>query len=804
MNQHALAVLEYPRVLGVVADRALSSLAARRLRAAQPGTDIPALEAEHRRVAALRALRGSEGGWSPEPVPDLTEPLARLRVVGTVWTAAELQGAGTLLRSSRRTRETMTDPKRPAVVVAVLAGLVDRLVSHSALEQRIDRTIGEDGGVRDDASSKLRQLRRDLRGAQGQLVQLLERLMGRLEAHHQVPDASVTVRNGRWVIPVRAGARAIVGGIVHDTSSTGATLFVEPPAAVEFGNRIRELEAEEHREIERILAELTDELRPLREPMLDALDALVELDSLHARARWADDMACAPCDLVPAGEGFHVRYGRHPLLLSQGVDVVPFDLEMLGGEHTLLVSGPNTGGKTVLLKALALVSLLVQSGIPAPVGEESRVPVYDDVYADIGDEQSIAASLSTFSAHLKNLTEIVGAATHASLVLIDELGSGTDPVEGAALGGAILEELTARGTTTVATTHLGALKELATEVRGVVNASLQFDAVALAPTYRLLKGIPGRSYGLAIARRLEMPARIVERATERIPKGERDVDALLAELEKRETTLADREALAEELIAGNQQKAQRLADREKAVRDRERLAEREARAEARRYLLDARKEVDRLLKEFKRAGNADGTPLDDRARDARRTVEELAGRQQDHLERLEREERNVAQRTQRTAGPKPVDTTPQPGDAVEVGTLGGKLGRLVEVRGRDAVVSVGALKLTVPIAAVTKTRKELPKMETVPVMLGDAADVYHPGEVDLRGLRVDEVDDLLLSSIDQAVRADRRSIRIIHGKGTGALRERVTELLRKDTRAKSFRMGLWNEGGAGVTVVELD
>jgi DNA mismatch repair protein MutS2 len=752
----------------------------------------------------MRALRGSEGGWSPEPVPDLTEPLARLRVVGTVWTAAELQGAGTLLRSSRRTRETMTDPKRPAVVVAVLAGHVDRLVSHSALEQRIDRTIGEDGGVRDDASSKLRQLRRDLRGAQGQLVQLLERLMGRLEAHHQVPDASVTVRNGRWVIPVRAGARAIVGGIVHDTSSTGATLFVEPPAAVEFGNRIRELEAEEHREIERILAELTDELRPLREPMLDALDALVELDSLHARARWADDMACAPCDLVPAGEGFHVRYGRHPLLLSQGVDVVPFDLEMLGGEHTLLVSGPNTGGKTVLLKALALVSLLVQSGIPAPVGEESRVPVYDDVYADIGDEQSIAASLSTFSAHLKNLTEIVGAATHASLVLIDELGSGTDPVEGAALGGAILEELTARGTTTVATTHLGALKELATEVRGVVNASLQFDAVALAPTYRLLKGIPGRSYGLAIARRLEMPARIVERATERIPKGERDVDALLAELEKRETTLADREALAEELIAGNQQKAQRLADREKAVRDRERLAEREARAEARRYLLDARKEVDRLLKEFKRAGNADGTPLDDRARDARRTVEELAGRQQDHLERLEREERNVAQRTQRTAGPKPVDTTPQPGDAVEVGTLGGKLGRLVEVRGRDAVVSVGALKLTVPIAAVTKTRKELPKMETVPVMLGDAADVYHPGEVDLRGLRVDEVDDLLLSSIDQAVRADRRSIRIIHGKGTGALRERVTELLRKDTRAKSFRMGLWNEGGAGVTVVELD
>lgn len=804
MNQHALSVLEYPRVLAAVADRALSSLAARRLRATEPLTDIPALEAEHRRVAAMRALRASEGGWGPAPVPDLTEPLARLRIPGTVWTASELRGAGTLLESSRTTRDSVTDPKRPAVVLAVLSPIVDRLVSHSALESRIARTIAEDGTVRDDASPRLRTIRRELRGAHGQLVQLLERLMSRLESHHQVPDGSVTVRNGRYVIPVRAGGRGAVGGIVHDTSSTGGTIFVEPPAAVEFGNRIRELEAEEHQEIERILAELTDELRPMREPMLDAMEALVALDSLHARARWADDMRCAPVDLVPAGEGFSIRYGRHPLLLAQGVDVVPFDLAMEPGEHTLLVSGPNTGGKTVLLKALALISLLVQGGIPAPVGEDSRVPVYDDVYADIGDEQSIAASLSTFSAHLKNLTEIVGAATHASLVLIDELGSGTDPVEGAALGGAILEELTARGTTTVATTHLGALKELATEVRGVVNASLQFDAVALAPTYRLLKGIPGRSYGLAIARRLNMPGHIVERATERIPKGERDVDALIAELEKREGELKDREQLADEVLASNREKAKRLADREKAVRERERRAEKEARSEARRHLLDARKEIDRLLGDLRKSANqATNGALDEQVREARRKLEDGALRQKDHLDRLDREERNVELRTQRPAAPKP-DAAPQPGDAVEVGTLGGKLGRLVEVRGKDAVVAVGALKLTVPLRTVAKTKKELPKTETITIVGADATDLYHPGEVDLRGLRVDEIDDMLLHSIDQAIRADRRSLRIIHGKGTGALRERVNELLRKDTRAKSFRMGLYNEGGSGVTVVELD
>ncbi len=811
MNSHALAVLEYPRVLAVVADRATSSLGAVRVRAFAPSADIRWLEGEHRRVAAVRALVASEGGWSPDVTPDLTEPLARLRIVGTVWNGQELVQGATLLRSSRRTRDALADPKRPAIVGAVLASFADRLPSVSRMEQMVERAVAEDGTVRDDASAVLRGLRRELRGAQGELIALLERAIGRLESHQQVPDASVTVRNGRYVIPVRASARGAVGGIVQDVSSTGATLFVEPPAAVEFGNRIRELEARESAEVQRILAELTDELRPLREAMVDALDALVTLDTLYARARFAVEFGCAPCDLVPAGEGFQVVNARHPLLLAQGIPVVPFDLAMDANEHTLLVSGPNTGGKTVLLKALALISLLAQSGIPAPVGDASRVAVFDDFFADVGDEQSLQASLSTFSAHLKNLTEIVAAATHASLVLIDELGSGTDPVEGAALGASVLEELTGRGTTTIATTHLGALKELATEVRGVVNASLQFDAVALAPTYRLLKGVPGRSYGLSIARRLNMPEAIVARAVERIPKGERDVDALLADLEARETALEDREALARELVDSGRARAQRLAEREKAVRDRERTVEREARAEARRHLLDARKQVDRLVRDLKTAAAeiSGVTPaeLDERARAARRRAEELAAGQQEHLERLDREERNVARRDgQRAHGGANGGAPPPPaaGDTVVVQTLGGKLGKLVEVRGKEAVVSVGALKLTVPIAGVSKTSQQIPKPEVVVPTMGSFPEVRASSEVDLRGIRADEVDDALLPAIDAAVHADLRHLRIIHGKGTGALRERVTELLRKDTRARSFRMGLWNEGGSGVTVVDLE
>ena len=800
MNRHALDVLEFSRVLAVVADRASSALGAARVRALAPETGRAVLELEHRRVTAMRSLLTAEGSWSPEPIPTLTEALARLRIEGTSWSGQELLGGAQLLRSARRTRESLTDGRRPAMALAVLRDYAERLVSAKPSEAAIERVIADDATVRDDASPKLRSVRRDLRGAEGELVKLLERLMSRLEPHHQVSDMSVTVRNGRYVIPIRREGRVVVGGIVHDTSSTGATIFIEPPAAIEAGNRIRELEAEEQREVDRILQELTDAIRPLRDAMLESLESLVELDSLYARARFALEFRCTSPELAEPGEGFRVQDGRHPLLMAQGVAVVPFDLEMLPNEHTLLVSGPNTGGKTVLLKALALISLLMQSGVPAPVGGESRVCIFDDMFADVGDEQSIQASLSTFSAHLKNQSEILRQATHASLVLMDEVGSGTDPLEGAALGGAILEELTRRGTTTVATTHLGALKELATEVPGVVNASLQFDAVQLAPTYRLIKGVPGRSYGISIARRLALPELVLTRAEERVPKGERDVERLVAELERRETELQDQERLAREVLEDARSRAQRLAEREQRVRDREREVERQARQEARKYLLDARKELERTIKELREAG-ADA--VEEQARDARRRVEQLADRQGAQLDRLAREERNVDVR-RRTDAPRPaVREELKAGDVVEVGTIGGKLGRVLERRNGQAVVAVGGIKLTVPVKQLARTNKEIARDAAGVPILGDVPDVHVQREVDVRGHRVDEVDDLVMRALDSAVRADRRELRIIHGKGTGALRERVAEMLKKDTRVAGFRLGAWNEGGDGVTVAEI-
>jgi len=791
MNSHALNVIEFPRTLALISERATSPLGAERVRELRPVTDRDAIEREHARVAAVRSLVAAEEPWHLHGVPDATSALTRLRVEGASLAAPDLLVLGALLQSSRITRDSLRGERASPIVTAVLAPQIDPLVANKTIEDTIARAIDEDGQVRDDASSALKKIRRELKGSQGELVKLLERAMAKLEPHQRVADMSVTVRNGRFVIPVRREAQGVVGGIVHDASATGGTLFVEPPAAVQAGNRIRELQIEEVEEIDRILFELTEKLRPHSEALGASLEALITLDSLVARARYAIEFRCAPVDLADSTEGFAVVEGRHPLLVAQGINVVPFDLEMLANERTLLISGPNTGGKTVLLKALGLFSALVQSGIPAPVDAGSRIAIFDNIYADVGDEQSILASLSTFSAHLKNLTEVLSSATEHSLVLIDELGSGTDPIEGAALGGAILEALTARRTLSIATTHLGALKELATQVDGVVNASLQFDPVALAPTYRLTKGIPGRSYGISIARRLNLPSDVLARAEERIPTDERKVTALLAELEAREKTLAATERETGEIAEDAKERTRRVAEREKNVREREREVEKSSRREARQYLLEARAEVERTIRDLKSASEQGS----EAAREARKHVESLANEQGRELDRLARETESEPE----SHDPAEVSI----GDFVEVETLGGRIGRVVEIRDDDAVVAVGVMKLALPRSSLRPARRETAGPEVAVAIRGDLPEVEAASEIDLRGLRVGEVEDIVMHAVDAAIRADLKTLRIIHGKGTGALRERVTEMLRKESRVTNFRLGVWNEGGAGVTVVEL-
>lgn len=792
MNSHALNVLEYADALERVARFASSELGAEAVRSLYPSTDAVWVTGELETVAEMGALLLADERWVFPSIPDLREALARLRVEGSVWDAPRLRGAATLLDASRTTRRALVGQavRRPR-----LAAEADGLAELPRLQAEIEGAVDEDGRVRDDATPELQRLRRETSGARARIVARLEKFAASLPPHFQVADASVTVREGRFVVPVRREGRGEVGGIVHGESGSGATLFIEPPAAVEMMNRLRELEAAEAREVHRILRDLTDRLRPHREEMARSLAILVRLDSLQARARFSVRFDGSVPEVLPAGtEEYLIVHGRHPLLLARQERVVPFDLRMDNGERTLLISGPNTGGKTVLLKALGLISLLTQSGVVPPVGPGTRLPIFRSVHADIGDEQSIEASLSTFSAHLRNLRETLDSADFESLVLIDEIGSGTDPVEGGALAQAILLELTARSAFTVATTHLGQLKLLPTRDARVVNASLQFDAERLLPTYRLLKGVPGRSYGLAIAKRLGMPEAVLSEAESVLPLGERDVGRLLLDLEAREQRVTEVQASLELELSRTKALREVMETRQRELIRREKDAERRARQQARDLLLLARQEVEAAIREVRQA--ADEGQLDEAARSARRRVEQAALR---HRER-----------TPPPAGTLPVPPTsslPQlvVGSHVRIEPLG-RNGVVTELRDSKAMVEAGGIKLLLPREALTPlppSEREIPTRRSGYGGGYLVTDLNASSEVDLRGMRVDELDLALGRALDAALLAGLPSFRIIHGKGMGALRARVQDLLRDDPRVLSFRPGERVEGGSGVTIAEF-
>ncbi len=792
MNKHALAVLQLPETLSLVAGYASSPLGAEAVRGLLPSDALVWVESELRRVHQMVGFLIRAQEWVIPALPDVRAPLRQLGVEGSVLEAPALRDTGVLLRSSRETRRSVL---QHADHFPLLAAIAEPLVRLEAEEEAIRHAIDDAAEVRDSASRELARLRRDLRSTRARIVERLEQFVTTLPPRFQVPDASISIRDGRYVVPIRREGRAEVGGLVHDESATGGTLFVEPPLALELMNRLRELEIAEAREVQRILRELTDRLRPHHAALGVTLDALIELDSLFARARYALAVNGARPTVLPAGTPeYHVVRGYHPLLHATGADVVPFDLTLEDGERTLLVSGPNTGGKTVLLKAVGLISALAQSGVIPPVGDGTRLPLFTDLFADIGDEQSIEASLSTFSAHLVNLREILEHATAESLVLIDEMGSGTDPAEGGALAQAILVELTRRRTLTVATTHLGQLKLLAGEEPGVVNGSLQFDAAELRPTYRLQKGLPGRSYGLAIAKRLGFPGALLERADAFLPQAERDVSNLLLELEEKERALA--ESLAETRIARSDaiELRQRLDAREDELRRREQQAERRARQQARDLLLSAREEVETAIRELRDAAAAATSQeeLQEAIRDARRRVEARAQKQ------AERMPDEPGQRE-----PVVSEGELQVGARVRIAATGAE-GVVVELRDERAIVETGGVRLQVAGRGL-EVLAEQPATHARPKAKSgwSAPDLDASSEVDLRGMRADEAVGVLTRALDTAILAGLPSLRIIHGKGTGALREVVTDVLRAERRISRFRPGGLGEGGTGVTVAEL-
>lgn len=783
-SAEALETIEFDQVVELVAARALGPLGAARVRARRPTDDLAWIAGELARVGEVAALFRRGDALVAEPIPDVSRALGRLRMEGGVLEGVQLAALRQVLVAAR----LMEADLRRVAETAPLAAALARPLPDKRLERRLEQSLDPDGNLLDTASPRLAAARREVHAARHRLLRKLESLLRGLDANTAAPEATVTVRGGRYVIPVRRDSRSRPGGIVHDESGGGGTLFIEPAEAIEFGNALREAEVEEERETLRVLRELSELLR-LELPMLrELVEMCVAVDDLVARARYAvrvegevPEVTAAPADLV-------VVNGRHPLLLAGTEPVVPFDLELPAGESTLLISGPNTGGKTVLLKAVGLASALAQSGIVPPVGAGSQLPVFRRYYADIGDRQSIAASLSTFSAHVRMLRRILDEADAATLVLLDEVGSGTDPAEGAALAAATLVSLTGRGTLTLATTHLGSLKDLASHTPGVVNASLQFDAATLTPTYRFLKGVPGRSYGLAIARRLGVAPEILADAEARIPDAVRSLDALLASVEERQRELAAAQvALAARTIELDalgarlavQQESQ--ATREDELKRREKDADRAGRQQARAYLLDARQRVEAALGAAR--GAADGA-----AREARRLVEEGIREQGEELQK--------AERTQQTERGGEVGV----GDRVRL-TSGGT-GQVLERRtDGQLVVAIGAMKIVVNADQATRTAPAKAPAPSRPSPSSPSASSSL--EIDLRGMTGEEAEMATVAAVDAAVLAEQPYLRIIHGMGTGVVRERVRRVISGDRRVARFGFAPRHQGGTGVTVVEF-
>ncbi len=783
----ALDTIEFGPVLELVAAHAVGPLGAARVRGRRPTDDLVWIRAELGRVGEVAGLFRRSDGLLAEPIPDVTRTLGRLRIEGSVLEGVELAA---LQRALAAARAIHADLRRVAESAPAAASLA-RPLPDRAIERRLEQSVDSDGNLLDSGSPRLAAARREVQAARQRLLRRLDTLLRGLESGSAPSDATVTVRGNRYVIPVRRDSRSRPPGIIHDESGSAGTLFIEPSETIELGNALREAQVEEERETLRVLRELTDLLRPRLSLLRDAVEMCVAVDDLVARARYAVATSGEMPEVALAPAGLRMVHGRHPLLLAGTSPVVPFDLELAENERTLLVSGPNTGGKTVLLKAVGLACALAGSGIIPPVGEGSRLPIFRRFFADIGDRQSIAASLSTFSAHVRMVRRVLEEADDESLVLLDEIGSGTDPVEGAALASATLVSLTGRGSVTLATTHLGALKELASQTGGVVNASLQFDAATLTPTYRLLKGVPGRSYGLAIARRLGVAGEILADAESRVPDAERRLDALLAAVEEREGEMRLAQRALEERVVELDSLTARLnvqqetqTAREAELKRREKEAEREGRKQARVYLLEARQRVEEAL------AAARGAVDEAAAREARRLVEEGIVAEGEALEKAE-------QADGRTGGQA---VGFQPGDPVKLSA--GATGQVLEIRSDGKlVIGAGAVRMVVEPDAVSSVRPSA--RPSVRPSSPSSPSSPSPLEIDLRGMTGDEAETATVAAVDAAVLAEQPYLRIIHGMGTGVVRERVRRIVSRDRRIARYAFAPRNQGGTGVTIVEF-
>lgn len=805
MDAKTLKILEYDRILAALADRASSPLGREAALELEPSSDAAVVGAALEETAEAHALLTAAGRLPLGGINDVREEVRRA-ALGGVLEPAELQAVADTARAARALRDCVA---QHAAICPGLAALAAPVSYPSALVQAIGQAVDDQGEVADRASDRLHRLRNQQRILTERVRERMQSYLHRPEHARSLQESIVTMREGRFVLPVRQDARASLPGVVHDVSSSGATLFVEPMACVPLNNELRRLAGEERDEVRRILAELSERVGAHAPELETALGVLRRLDFALAKARLAADWrACRP--QLADGPWFDFPAARHPLLPA--ATVVPVEVRLGLDFQTMVITGPNTGGKTVTLKTAGLLSVMAQSGLFVPTGPGPTAAVFEHVLADIGDEQSISQNLSTFSSHMRNIVRILQSAGERSLVLLDEIGAGTDPVEGAALAMALLETLHSRGCRTMATTHYGQLKSFAYAASGIANASVSFDPDTLAPTFRLSIGVPGSSNALAIAARLGLEDGIVERARGLIGEDRVRLEDMIRDLvEERDQARLEREETGRarrEVAALRAEYDARLRELEEQWREsRERM-----RSDFRQVMARARTEFEAVSKELRRLGESSDrrqiergiAALRERFRNARAEVDDF----------LEDEPGAAAD-----LGAIPPSAV-RPGLRVRLARLG-REGYVLAAPDSDGQVpvQVGIMRVLADVGELSLAQQDegqLPARAPDEREAGsrsrghsrstsiasERAAAFSP-EIDLRGETVLDAIQRVDKYLDDAVLAGARRIRVIHGKGTGALREAVVAHLRTLPHVLSVLPGMPNEGGDGVAVVEL-
>lgn len=789
MHEHVLAKLEFPEILQRLAAHCRFNVAAERAFELGPSGDratvVYLLEVTAEAVDLLTNFPEITIGGARD-VRALAERASkgtRLQPMDLLQVLDMLAAARTLRRAFLRLPDV--DTRFPH-----LSGFAEHLIEIPNLEADIGRAVGPRGDVLDTASPDLGRIRREVRVAQSRLTERLNSLVNGGKYATALQDSIVTMRDGRYVVPVRADARGQVPGVVHDTSASGQTLFVEPLEIVELNNKWRERQIEEQHEINRILDQLSGKTGDHADALKSSVEGAAAFDLAMAKARLAFAMRANRPQVWQGGEGnenghrsqrISLRRARHPLLVSDAV--VPIDVDLGETFRVLLITGPNTGGKTVALKTIGLLTLMAQTGLFIPADDTSVVSVFPAVFVDIGDEQSIAQSLSTFSGHIRTVIGMLREVGSEDLVLLDELGAGTDPQEGSALARAIVARLLEAGPLVVATTHYPEVKAYAFATPGVENASVEFDVATLAPTYRLMIGVPGRSNAIAIAGRLGMPQEILEQAQGMLDPDELRVDALLQDIRRRreeaEAVLEranERDAAAKRLREQARRELREAEQARRAARD-------EALAEAEVELAEARETMKRLQRD-RDALHISREHLEERRREVDRATEDL---------RTFKRERPAAPPP--LQGKKPISA----GDRVNIVSLGQE-GVVLSVDSDSADVQLGSLKMRQPLAALERIGRARSDTVSRPVVIAAAPPQTVNLELDLRGYRAAEIEAMLDRYLEDAYRSGMPFVRIIHGKGTGALRKVVRDFLSAHPAVASYESAPANQGGDGATV----